>query len=481
MIKYFPRPLPGETWYSILCRLAYFLDLNHKQFLKVVEIYDLPKNTLLGQINFEKYTATFGYNFTYWKDQIVDKHTLIPYLTGYVNKGKLEDILSNKKLPASFYEYNSIYNDNSPKVKFCLKCIKKRNTKHRHPYLDLNEQLWGYYVCPIHNIPLSYIDVSKNKKGIKLIDLSSILTKKSDIKTIVIPHNLQDFKRLSELSIKKNKVQESSKNIKDSLINNYYKHKNYYYEWEKLSEDLKLYFGKPFLDVLFKLSPTISLEPSFLRKEFSSIKHIYNPILVLLLEDFFNNLDLYPSDLFETNTVFKKGKNNQHCISKVCDYYNEECAILERLKNRSTTNIIGYFRCPHCEMLYSLSYFTNKSLSKRPRVIEYGSLFLDKLKSLMKENVSIYKIKKLLGSHEFTLLKLIYDLDLDYKYWEDEIKNNKRLQDSIRLITDLLESDISLSKQILFAHYKEHFDYIRYYDRRTYERISKKLKLRGSN
>jgi len=191
---------------------------------------------------------------------------LISSLSAYVNKGKLDDILSNERIPASFYQFYDISNDNTPKVKFCPKCIKKRNRRYKHPFLHLNEQLFGYFVCPIHRIPLSYIDVSKSKKGIKLIDLSSILKNKSEIQTIKIPHNLQDFKRLSELSIKKNKDQESSKNIKDSLINNYYKNKNYYYEWEKLSQDLKLYFGKPFLDVLFKLSPTISLEPPFLRK-----------------------------------------------------------------------------------------------------------------------------------------------------------------------------------------------------------------------
>jgi len=137
-------------------------------------------------------------------------------------------------------------------------------------------------------------------------------------------------------------------------------------------------------------------------------------------------LDLYPCDLFETEKVFKRGKNNQHCINKICDYYDEECAILERLKNRSTTNIIGYYRCPHCDMLYSLSYFTDKSLSKRPRIIEFGTLLLDRLKKYVKEDASIYQIKKSLGVHEFTLLKLIDDLDLTVSIRPNHLYQTRR-------------------------------------------------------
>jgi len=66
-------------------------------------------------------------------------------------------------------------------------------------------------------------------------------------------------------------------------------------------------------------------------------------------------------------------------------------------------------------------------------------------------------------------------IHLTYNYWDDKIKNNKRLQESIKLITDLIESDIKITKESIFSRYQKHLDYIRFYDRKSYKRIIAKL------
>lgn len=468
MLRYFIRPLKDELWYSILCRCSYFFNLNSKEFLKLIGKTSFPKTTLIGEPDYQIYSNTFGYNFDFWLNDIQNKHTLLPSLKTFINPKKLQDLEKANKLPSSIYRFN-----NESTIKYCPKCIRERKKATMHYYFTVTEQLWGYLVCPKHEIPLKFLKLPIWNNGIGLININDLIKDKSKTMTYPISSFLSTYKRLSAQAVKIFKNQNLLLSVRKNNINSFYLGDANYYDWNVLSDHLQLYYGQEFLKNLKKIYDELSLDSEYLRKEFSSIKYIYNPILLLLIYDFFENLELYPQNIIEKKRVFTK--ENQECINKTCDYFGEKTAKLQRIKSRSSNNLIGYFKCNQCHMLYSLSYFTNKSLSKSPRIIEFGTLFIDQLKIYVKEDIIISRIKNLLGIHETTIIKLVDDLNLTYNYWDDIIKKNKRLQVSIKLVNDLIESEIKISKARIFSHYKNHLDYIRFYDRKSYKKIIAKL------
>ncbi len=89
--------------------------------------------------------------------------------------------------------------------------------------------------------------------------------------------------------------------------------------------------------------------------------------------------------------------------------------------------------------------------------------------------MELYNLPNLFSSGHFSLNFLsIRDLSfsvseklsakewLNYNYWKEKLQNNKRLQESIKVITDLIDSDIQTSKGSIFSRYRNHLDCIRF-------------------
>lgn len=158
MLTYFPTPLPGEWWYSVLCR--YHVRSGHaKHQTTVRELFQGKTLSQMGAVFpnsiIPRVLAQLPSGFLKPRD-IVIRHTLFPYYTRCYPPDEKEQIL--KRLALGKTEVITsirLFADASKRSpRFCPLCWAEDRQKYGEAYWHIAHQIPLLTICPVHGCSL---------------------------------------------------------------------------------------------------------------------------------------------------------------------------------------------------------------------------------------------------------------------------------------------------------------------------------------
>lgn len=158
MLTYFPTPLPGEWWYSVLCR--YHVRSGHaKHQTTVRELFQGKTLSQMGAVfpnsTIPRVLAQLPSGFLKPRD-IVIRHTLFPYYTRCYPPDEKEQIL--KRLALGKTEVITsirLFADASKRSpRFCPLCWAEDRQKYGEAYWHIAHQIPLLTICPVHGCSL---------------------------------------------------------------------------------------------------------------------------------------------------------------------------------------------------------------------------------------------------------------------------------------------------------------------------------------
>lgn len=475
MLAYFPKPFPNELWYSVLCRLKHNIGYTDRIFSKCI-LNDrlIFLKVLLGFIDYNHLVQiSYGY-LPLTVPDIIKNHTIIPYMKNFIGKN-YDWILSEDTYnsPVKSLITNFINDHQSrAEIKYCRSCIEENERKYGIPYLLTHHQLPGYHICHIHHEVLTIKGISKRRANtIKLLDIENLIKEESNSYCPLLKSKNQ-LLRLSKLTFElwqnpnRNLLNEIQKDIFELYEDNSLKTKRL--EYGHLIRDLKLANGE-FLNYYLKEFGNHVTYEKLISKLFNENLKIKPPFLTclvkLLLDHLKNSKDI--PNFKPDKKALTFGKGPYQCLNKVCSSFGNYEAVMVDFFKGKRKNITAKFECVKCGNIYTKSIFPNGKEGKA-KITTHGQITISKLRVVAKNCKSFGELKKMFGLHEATLVRLIAINNLECQALDKSIQSNQKLQYCQKLISDLILSGISISKNYLFKYYKKECDYIRFNNYKWY-------------
>lgn len=164
MINFFPSPYPDELWYSTLSRYHHNSG-NIGVSSTIKELFDSPN--LQPSIFF--INQNFGGLFerlpllTLDKMQVVQQHTLIPYVLRFASEKKKSILQSFIAGDSPIKTGNSLFSIENPSyLRFCPLCNKEDLARYGELYWHRSLQIPLLSLCPIHycNLENSFVEIT---------------------------------------------------------------------------------------------------------------------------------------------------------------------------------------------------------------------------------------------------------------------------------------------------------------------------------
>jgi len=262
-MNFFPTPYPGELLYSILGRYAVrsgnIGDIHNFEDLfstrSCIATVELPSrlNALIKNmpINSE-YTAEYFINY----------HTLFPFYAAFISLDRAEeiiDLMKNGKGDVSYIKIGLVSNSIplNKYFKFCPKCFKEDIDTFGEPYWHRVHQVTGVLICPKHKIPIyNSKDLIRggNRQRFIIPSIENCIVEEK----IEYPHKLTEkmiwMAKDSEILLRGNydfRLQEWFKSqFRARLIEKGYARLNNYIHQKKLREDFINFYSEEYLDIV---------------------------------------------------------------------------------------------------------------------------------------------------------------------------------------------------------------------------------------
>jgi transposase-like protein len=333
-----------------------------------------------------------------------------------------EKVISNKDLAILSLRHNI-----TKEFNFCSKCIKADTEQGREPYAHRMHQFNNLSVCLFHKTELinkcllcdellyeennknPRISVGKCKHGHDVNSKEYNLTDLINMKLKVLQglHFLfENYSRLKGFPLYDYyKVYLIKKDYMNYLgrLNN----KSFYKDFlEFFSEDLLTQLGYDVKQLNNRLALRI----------FTKDKYSYDPYLHILaiifladsVEEFFNN----PLPILDCKIPF--GLGPWPCINKTCKFYQEKIIKKYEIKWIKRDNLCSKFLCAHCGFHYQINFEEKISITdNKLRILDYGSVWKDKLLELYKKGARQSEIARELNVDRSTVKKYINNIKLE--------------------------------------------------------------------
>lgn len=427
---YFPMPYADEILYSIVARYHLFSGYFSVQHT-YEDVFEQPYGqNILFPYGIDRLLRKLPKELGIKPETFINNHTILPLLKPFLTKERsnnlFESMLNEQKIIGYVKNLRTEYSVNK-NLRFCIECAEEDEQLNGVAYWHRLHQIPGVFVCLKHNqflcestfnvagagesygyynltkfteyTLMSFSDEIKEKMIGLACDIEWVINKDSDYLHEVFTNCLYDL-WLRKLNYRWTNGR--TKNMKLLYaINNYY--------------------GKEFLIILKAYTPETGVWVKYLFSTKTYMSPIYHLLVIRFLagsaEEFFTNPPTKES-------LLPFGEPPYPCRNQICPNYLKD--VITGAKITYFENVPkGIFECPHC----GYKYFKVGSASKASlyamqcRVIDYGWLWLEKLKELLDADVSVIKMAKILhaGKEQIvTQAQKHYGLLMDSCYTKKE-------------------------------------------------------------
>ena len=177
MLTYFPTPLPGEWWYSVLCR--YHVRSGHSKYATTInELYGgrpMVHGRLIPGGDCAAILSSLPPGVLSI-DDVLANHTLLPYYTRFFAADKKLQVWEALRAGkgSGITSVRTQMPDGTEGLKYCPVCYHSDTTQHGEPYWHREHQIPLLPLCPTHKVPLVTVPVKFARLSEMFLPLVSI-------------------------------------------------------------------------------------------------------------------------------------------------------------------------------------------------------------------------------------------------------------------------------------------------------------------
>jgi len=456
VISFFPTAYKDEILYSIINRyhirsanISYtdtIKDLYNSKYIK--SILDLPSNNLILLKSIKLNVPV---------EKFIEETSLFRYYTAFLNIQRKEDII--KKL--SYSDVREIHSlvGAAQKIskydgylKLCPQCYSEEIDEFGEGYLHKLHQIPSVFVCSKHRCILKrskkpfsfYSNYFTSIDQMDFIDFKEVKIIQDNIEILILLAN--DCNYILDNDVENKDIEWFSEQYKNRLKQlNLCTPKGIVSINEVKSMFIEFY-GQDILN-LFDLDIFNEEGSNWLKYIIRNKRYILNPIKHIM---FIRFLGLDIRDIFTKKIEYKPfGYGQWPCMNKVCNNYRKRVIdTIEISYNSKKKSPVGRFRCD-CGYTYSRvgPDKSEEDLYIVGKVIKMGSLWEEKLESLILKGYSLNYIESVLETSQKTIKK--YAIKLGYI---DYVKKRCKLDEVARVEEKKAKKE--LNKKLKIEEYR---------------------------
>jgi len=409
MLLFFTNPYPNELIYSAIARYHFYSgNIDCKDTLE--ELFD--NRSVIPSIGMGSYFSVLAEKLgaQYSIESLLANHTIYPYYASFLSKQRQQEILNDVKedgkalytrlgmVAGSICIKNGIY--------YCAICARSDTEQYGEPYIHREHQLQGIDYCPHHEVLLRKYPVIKDSRieyirfELNHMNLSelyeidphkemSVYLAKQAYKLLHLPlHSLsrEDIISKYKALLRKHKLITASNRVRQ----------------HELYQAFKITFSRDFLKC-YQSELSEEDEYNWLKVLTRNMKRHVHPFRHLLFLYFLKH------DIEELVVLTKDfgafGKGPFPCLNKAASHYKQ--VIIQKVevtRDYKSKNLIGTFTCS-CGFIYARKQTTD--MFEIGRVKAFGGVWIEKLKTLAQEKLSIRAMAKILGVDSKTIKRYL--------------------------------------------------------------------------
>lgn len=447
MVHFFTDPYKDELIYSAIARYHYYTgNIDYKDTLEemfgkrsIIPSLEIGSNiSILAKNLGERYTA----------EKIIKNHTIFPFYSPFLPKGRKEELLEEIKYRDGRGIYTKLGRVAGSVCKkfgiyYCPCCAKKEIEQYGETYIHREHQLQGILICPHDGTKLKKYPVDKSNSSRiefvrldkKLLDLRSItvINKKYYDKLYKISKDADYLLQANLDNISKDKILEKYKNLLYERGLTTYSGR---VKQRELYEEFTSFYGQDFLNTI-ESDIDNDDEYNWIRVVTRNLKRTVHPIRHLLLIQFLSgDIEKFFNEINNMYNPFGEGPCT--CLNKVAEHYGKnvvkDLKITEDYKSRVP---VGTFTCD-CGFVYSRKGpdKTEDDKYKVGRIKNFGKVWEEKLKGYLKEEkYGLRELSRIMKCDPKTILK--FDRLFQINYFKSK---HKILEDNKKIVfKDMIE------------------------------------------
>ncbi|MER2007753.1 MAG: TnsD family Tn7-like transposition protein [Psychrobacillus sp.] len=405
MLPFFTNPYPNELIYSAIARYHFYSgNIDCKDTLE--ELFD--NRSVIPSVGIGSYFSVLAEKLgaQYSVESLLANHTIYPYYASFLSKQRQQEILNDVKddgkalytrlgiVAGSICIKNGIY--------YCAICAKLDTEQYGEPYIHREHQLQGIDYCPHHEVLLRAYSVTKDSRikytrfELRYMNLSDIY--ETDPHKEVSVYLAKQAYKLLHLPLHSLSREDINSKYKALLREyNLITASNRVLQHE-LYQAFKITFSNDFLKC-YQSELSEEDEYNWLKVLTRNMKRHVHPFRHLLFIYFLKH-DIEDLVVF-TKDIDAFGKGPFPCLNKSASHYQQ--LIIQKVevtKDYKSKSLIGTFTCS-CGFIYARKYTTD--MFEIGRVKAFGSVWIEKLKTLEQEKLSIRAMAKILGVDSKTI------------------------------------------------------------------------------
>ena len=419
---FFPTPYPDEIFYSVLCR--YHLRSGTPAFVSTAKAVwgkkisaNLYMPQSLGEVSARLPTKT-GLTAEYF----ALNNTIYPFLKPFLPQERglqvLELLQSKSQYTLMAYQLCGLPRSKSPKwqyLRYCEDCWKEDIRLYGEPYWHRLHLLPGILICPVHGKPIQ--DSAAFLRDIKSKFYAASFAAAThepaphfnDAVTETLMNVAEDAAWIMQNSNTLS-FSESMFEIYDQLlrVKGYRSLSGRKNKSLLLDEEICAFYGQELLDVLNVHSQGITpWSARIMQKQNSLLYPVYYLLLMRFLagsaKDFFTK---------RHDMAHPYGAGPWPCRNPVCPYYLKDVITELPPLVQFASRHQAAFICPHCGFSYRRSREKPKSKQYSGQIdtVDYGWLWMDTFKDMMKSGAPIMHITEKLHCGFHTVKRLGVEL-----------------------------------------------------------------------
>jgi len=409
MLPFFTNPYPNELIYSAIARYHFYSgNIDCKDTLE--ELFD--NRSVIPSVGIGSYFSVLAEKLGahYSVESLLANHTIYPYYASFLSKQRQQEILNDVKkdgrglytrlgiVAGSICIKNGIY--------YCAICAKSNTEQYGEPYIHREHQLQGIDYCPHHEVLLreypviqdsriEYIRFELNHMNLsELYEIDShkeisVYLAKQAYKLLHLPlHSLskEDINFKYKALLRDHNLITASNRVRQ----------------HELYQIFKIIFSSGFLKC-YQSELSEEDEYNWLKVLTRNMKRHVHPFRHLLFLYFLKH-DI--EDLVVlTKDIGAFGKGPFPCLNKAASHYQQLIILkIEVTKDYKSKILIGTFTCS-CGFIYARKQTTD--MFELGRVKAFGGVWIEKLKTLALEKLSIRAMAKNLGVDSKTIKRYL--------------------------------------------------------------------------
>jgi|GEM_PF-5267358 hypothetical protein len=405
MISYFPKGYYDETWYSIICRYReHTLSTTHAACKDLFGISQIGLNRIIPE-KLEYFLDRVGKYHSLTYASIIDNHTQIPIFSQVFSMDSIKRITDPWRVYGNQNVSEGRLIHPNYILKYCPICSENDFAIHREYYWHRAHNTPGIKICATHNCLLENWFCSAEEFDI----LNLIISADSVVNKIISKKNTNEpLYRFTKLVT--SLLYGYVSNDMNAEAIRFRALKNQFLVVRKMKSSVDSGLFRKFIGYLSEVDKSlVKDEKNALRKvqvillcKTPQVKHF---LFQIALSEFISNIQSVPKTEYVLPFLFP-------CRNIFCEDHNR---ILPKrtteYQNRSKCGSFGIVvKCDKCGMVYKF----NKS-SSRVFTIEYGEVFVKKVKELKSAGSSLIGISKKTGVHKHAIACLVNDLQIERK------------------------------------------------------------------